>query len=89
MTKRLVKPVPKQKEGPNTAILRYEIEWRAGQHRHHKPDAFPNHARPCEGKFLRNGDFITVSGRHITGPLCKVCGGLADISHCLACGALQ
>ena len=78
-------------EGPNSARLRYEIEWRAGQHQNPKPDAFPGRARPGKGggTFLRNGNFITRSGRHITGPLCKVCGGLADNTHCLACGVAQ
>jgi hypothetical protein len=84
-----VKRLVPQKDHSARKRLDFDREYRAGQHRHHDPDAFPNHARPCEGKFLVNGDFITVSGRHITGPLCKVCGGLADIDKCLACGASQ
>lgn len=52
-------------------------------------DAYPNRARPCEGKFTKNGDFITVSGRRVTGPLCKVCGGLVSQDKCLACGQKQ
>lgn len=48
-------------------------------------DAFPKRARPCEGRFLPNGDFITVSGRHIKGPLCPKCGGLMTNQKCLSC----
>ena len=28
-------------------------------------DAFPKRVRPCPGRYLPNGDFITVSGRKI------------------------
>jgi len=52
-------------------------------------DAFPHHARPCPGAFLPNGDFITISGRYVRGPLCKKCGGLADSQKCSACGEKQ
>jgi len=52
-------------------------------------DAFPKRARPCEGKFTKEGDFRTVSGRLVKGPLCKLCGGLVNGSACLACGARQ
>jgi hypothetical protein len=45
--------------------------------------------KPCEGTFTPAGDFITISGRHITGPLCRKCGGLADKTHCYACGEKQ
>jgi hypothetical protein len=43
-------------------------------------------AKPCEGEFLPNGDFITISGRYIQGPLCRKCGGLVTNNKCMACG---
>ena len=46
-------------------------------------------AKPCEGEFLRNGDFRTTSGRLIQGPLCIKCGALAANGKCTLCGAPQ
>jgi len=54
-------------EGPHSARLRYELEYRAGQHQYPSPDAFPNRPHPCKGKFLKNGNFVTDSGRHVSG----------------------
>jgi len=50
------------------------------------PDAYPKRARPCEGRFLKNGDFVTISGRYVKGPLCPRCGGLMNNESCTSCG---
>ena len=46
-------------------------------------------AKPCAGEFLPNGDFRTVTGRYIQGPLCKRCGAIVTGAKCSLCGEPQ
>ena len=50
-------------------------------------EAVVERPKPCEGHYLKNGDFVCDSGRRIKGPLCKSCAGLVNQGKCLACGA--